>query len=140
MVEHQIPLFAESPEEALRAVIAHLGGAKTVGAKLRPDLPADDAGRWLIKCLDHDRAEKLSLTQILWLLRSGHDAGAHTAMQYLAWHAGYQAVPVEPADEHAALQRAFIESVAQQRAMLARMERLAGASPVGAAPSLRPVA
>lgn len=140
MAEHQIPLFAEDLHEALRTLVAHLGGAKRVGSSMRPDLPGDDAGRWLSKCLDRERPEKLSLDQLLFLLRQGHDASCHVAIQFLAAEAGYTAVPLEPADERAALEREFIAAVAAQRQLLARMERLAAAPQAGASPSLRPVA
>lgn len=128
MAEEQVPLFSEDMHEALRALIAALGGAKKVAAQMRPDLPADDAGRWLSKCLDSDRPEKLSLTQLLWLLRAGHDAGCHVAMQFLAAEAGYSATPIEPVDERAALERQFVSSVRALRHIESRMERLAGLS------------
>lgn len=125
MADEQVPLFSDDMNEALRALIASIGGAKKVGSAMRPDLPADDAGRWLTKCLDHERPEKLGLTQLLWLLRHGHDAGCHVAMQFLAGEAGYTATPIEPQDERAELERAFVASVAAQRQILSRMERLA---------------
>jgi len=140
VADEQIPLFSESPEEALRALVAALGGAKHVACAMRPDLPADDAGRWLIKCLDHERAEKLSLSQLLWLLRAGRQAGVHVAMYYFAGEAGYKATAMDPADELAAAQRQFVESVAMQKALVSRIERLTGHATVGTPPSLRPVA
>lgn len=137
MGENQIPLFAQDLREALRTLVAHLGGVKRIGAQMRPDLPADDAGRWLSKCLDRERPEKLSFEQLLYLLRLGHDAGCHVAMQYLAAEAGYHATPIEPLDERAALERQFIDSVRALHAIESRMERLAGLAPPIATQPLR---
>lgn len=138
----QPELFYESPEEALAQVVMCLGGFKAAGARLRPDLCADQAGNWLRDTLNPHKRDKLSPGQILLLLSEGRRAGCHSAMAYLCREAGYaDPQPLEPQDERAALERAFVEAVAAQKAILARMERLASmTAPPGQAPSLRPVA
>lgn len=133
-METQESLFHDDVHDAFKAVVAALGGAKKVAAAMRPDLPADDASKWLSKCLDPERAEKLTLHQIVYLLREGRRIGCHAAMRYLADDAGYTATPVEPEDERAQLMRAFNESVRAQTRLVERMERLASDQ---AAPALR---
>ena len=121
---NQLPLLVEDLPTAIRAVIQAMGGSKRAGAMLRPELPADDAGRWLRDCLDDQRREKLSLEQFLLLLVEGRRVGCHVAMAYLAEQAGYAPPqPVEPADEAAELQREFIAAVAR----LGTIERRLGA-------------
>lgn len=111
--------------DALRDVVKALGGAKRVAPGLRPEKTVDEAARWLLDCLNPDRSEHLYPEQVLWLLCEGRHAGVHAGMAFLCRAAGYaEPVPLEPQDELAALQRAYIDSVAQQRAIADRLERL----------------
>lgn len=119
---NQLPLIVEDLPTAIRAVIQSLGGSKRAGSLLRPELPADDAGRWLRDCLDADRREKLSLEQFLLLLVEGRRVGCHVAMGFLCEQAGYAPPqPVEPAGEAAELQRQFIAAVADLKRLEIRM-------------------
>ena len=86
--------FFDCPEDAIKAVVQRLGGAKAVGSQLWPDKTADAAGRALLDALNPDRPEKLSLTQILFILRLAHDAGVHEGAQYLNGEIGYDVRPV----------------------------------------------
>lgn len=123
----QSALFHESITDALREVVQALGGAKKVGAAMRPEKTVDEAARWLADCLNSDRREKFCPEQVLWLLREGRKAGCHAAMNFLAMDSGYAApTPVEPEDEMAKLQRQFIESTRSMAQMMARIERLSG--------------
>lgn len=91
---------------------------------LWPEKAADDAGRLLRHCLDPDRAEKLSLEQLLLLLRMGREKGVHAVMTFLAREAGYQdPVAIEPEDERAKLMREFVEAQRALAGMAKRMER-----------------
>lgn len=93
----QPALFHESIIDAIREVVQALGGAKVVGARMRPDLPPDHAGRWLADCLPHERREKLSPDQVLWMGREGRRVECHAMMRYLARECGYaDPVPVRP--------------------------------------------
>lgn len=121
----QPALYHDTLQDALSEVVTALGGAKKVGVILWPEKSADDAGRQLRHALDPDRPEKVSLEQLALLLRLGREKGAHAGMNYLARDAGYQdPVAVEPEDERAQLQRAWIESTKVQAKLLDRMERL----------------
>lgn len=119
---HQMPLIVEDLATALADVARAMGGLKKAGALLRPELPADQAGRWLSDCLDADRREKLSLEQFLLLLVEGRRVGCHVAMGFLCEQAGYAPPqPVDPADEAAELQRQFIAAVADLKRLEIRM-------------------
>lgn len=88
----QMPLIVEDFRQALDEIVRALGGHKAAGARLRPELPADKAGAWLLDCLAGERREKLSLEQIEMLLAEGRRAGCHVGMSYLAaaWRDDWQ--------------------------------------------------
>lgn len=128
----QMSLVHDSLVDALREVVTALGGIKAVAPRMRPAKTHDAACTWLKDCLNHDRREKFDDSDIVWLLREGRRVGCHAAMSYLAAESGYAAPqPVEPADEAAELQRAFIDSVRAQQKMLDRLGQL-GAVPLKA--------
>lgn len=121
----QNTLFSEDFNDALKDVVRALGGTKAVGVRLRPEMAADAAGAWLKDCLNPTRRERLDPEQVLWILREGRKAGCHSAMNFIADETGYvRPAPLEPQDEAAQLQRAFIESVQQQKLIASRLERL----------------
>jgi hypothetical protein len=121
----QFPLFHEDLTDALRTCVQALGGAKRVGVMLRPELPADQAGRWIADCLNPDRRDQLHPDQLLLVLREARKVGCHAAMCFLAHAAGYaEPAPIEPEDERAALQRTFNEKVDALMALVARIERV----------------
>jgi hypothetical protein len=119
------PLFLDSIEEALKEAVRLMGGAKKVGGLMRPEMLADDAGRWLSNCFNDEKRDKLSLKQMAWILREAKKAGIHTAINYICNDAGYSnPAPIEPEDEKTRIQREFIESVRQQTSNLKRMEEM----------------
>lgn len=122
---NQQALWHDSPEEALRALIDALGGPKAVGHMLMPEKSMDDARRTVLKWCDAERHDKPSLDQLLLLMRKDREAGCHVFAAFLLSQAGYEEPrPVEPKDEAAELQRAFIRSVAEQKALLERLQRV----------------
>lgn len=119
------PLFYDSPEDALRDVIHALGGNKTAGAMLRPELSADEAGKWVSDCLNPDRAQTFRPGHVLLLLRKGREVGCHAAANHLMREAGYaDPVPVEPEDEKARLEREFIAAAKSLQSMAERLQRI----------------
>lgn len=102
-------LFYEDMSDALRAVVAVLGGNKVVGAKLWPEKAADAAGRLLADCLNAAKPEKLSPDQVLLLLRWGREAGCHAAMHFICGEVGYQATPLTPEAQRDRLADAILE-------------------------------
>ena len=134
-MSHQSPLFYESIHDALRELVRVLGGAKTVGLLLWPGKSMQDAATRLHNCLDHNRPEKLSPEDLLVLLQKGREFDCHVVMRYLNERSGYTApVPVDPADESAELQRRYIATVAEQKQIAERMERLASSPIIRAVP------
>lgn len=120
----QSSLFHESVEDALAEVVAALGGAKVVGARMRPDLSPDAAGRWLRDCLNDGRREHLTPGHVMWLLREGREAGVHAAVRFICREAGYsEPSPVEAEDERARLQREYIEAAKSMSRLAERIER-----------------
>lgn len=123
----QIPLWHEDINDAMKHLVAALGGAKTVGIQLRPEWEdnPNKAGGWVNDCINPDRNEKFNWDQIFWLLKKGRETGCHAAMHFLARECGYtEPHPVEPEDERAKLQRAFISMGTDMKRMLTRLEAL----------------
>lgn len=122
----QNQLWHDSFEDALRAVLEAAGGPKAVASEMWPSKPFAEAHRRLLHCLDPERDQKLSLDELRWLIAKGREVGCHTAMAFLARDCGYtDPVPVDPEDERAELQRAFLASMKAQKDILKRMEALA---------------
>lgn len=118
-------LFHESITDAIKDTINACGGSKQVAAKLWPEKAPDAAHRLLLSCLNDDRPERLSPEQLMFVLRMGRERGVHVGITYILRELGYEdPKPVEPQDELAELQRAYIEAVQNQARMAARMERL----------------
>ena len=121
----QTSLFSEDIHDALKDVVRALGGMKEAGSRLRPELPAIEAGNWLKDCLNPARRERLNPEQVLWLLREGRKIGCHSAMNFIADEAGYQRpAALEPQDEAAQLQRQFIDAVQALKRITDRGDRL----------------
>ena len=121
----QQPLFFEDVFDALRHVVQCAGGAKKVGSKLFPEKSPDQAGRFLMDCLNSSRAEKLDAEQIIVLLRFGHDCGCHAGVKFISRAAGYsEPEPIEPDDEKAELQRQFIAATRSLKTLSDRIESI----------------
>ena len=121
----QIPLFCEDLNDAIRQTVQALGGMKRVGADMRPELPADQAGRWLGDCLNPDRRERLDPQQLSWIRRRARQAGVHILAAFEAADAGYaQPQPLEPEDARAALMREFVQATKASAALVRRLEAL----------------
>lgn len=102
----QMQLINETWREALQDVVKACGGHKRVGVLLWPEMESrpEAAGNKLRDHLDADRREKLSLEQILLLMRLGRQAGVHSAMNFLADELGYtRPTPVSREDSETRL-------------------------------------
>lgn len=123
MVQQQ-SLWHDTLSEAVRAAVEALGGCKPVAASLWPSMPAQQAGRKLAHCLDDERAEKLSLDELDWIVREAREHGCHTIPGYLSRH-GYQVTPVSKEDQADELKRDFVAAVAAAQELGKRLEALA---------------
>lgn len=114
----------ESVNDALQAAVKALKGYKDVGAKLRPELPADQAGNWLRDCLNPSKREKLSPEQVVYILRLARQAGYHAAMDYVAMDTGYKTTPLDPQTQEAILQERFVNAVEHLGGIQAQLQRI----------------
>nr|WP_296021303.1 hypothetical protein [uncultured Acidovorax sp.] len=121
------PLLYEDELDAARDAVKHLGGAKKVGPLIWPDKAPETAARYLLDCLNGSRAERLSPSQLLLLMRKAREVGFHGLAGYLLREAGYAPpVPVEPQTEAEVLTRRMAGMVGEFSAMVSRLERLKG--------------
>lgn len=119
----QEDLWYDTLEGALRAVVNAIG-VKKVATKFCPDLPQERAVTWLDDALNPGRRAKLSLGQVMLLLKWGREAGCHTAINFVASECGYaQPVPTEPDDEKQALQREFVQSVSRLQSLAQQIKQ-----------------
>lgn len=115
----------ESINDALIEVVKALGGSKQVGAMLWPEKAPDAAQRALLDCLNPDRPARLSPEQMVLLMRKARQAGFHAAAEWLMCDLGYaRPVPLEPAEEMAALQRDFLQATQALTSMAGRLEQM----------------
>ncbi len=91
--------FYESPEDAVRAAVQALGGAKKVASLLWVDKGVDAASRLLQDCLNPSRSEKLEFSQIMFILSMAKEIGCHSPFAWLAGEVGYDAKPITKAAE-----------------------------------------
>ncbi len=76
--------------EALKDAVRALGGAKAVGMRLRPEKAFNGAERWLLDCINPNRAEKLDPEQVMTVMRWSREVGHHDLMGFLTLGAGYE--------------------------------------------------
>lgn len=121
----QIPLFVEDYYEALAATVAALGGFKRVGAELRPELPADHAGRWLADCCNHARDHELKPQQLGLLRKKARAAGVHVLAAFEMREAGYaEPVALRREDEEARVNSELATTVNRLEGLMAELKRV----------------
>lgn len=94
----QTPLWHESIEDAIGTAVLALGGFKKVAAMLWPALEAsnpDTAYTRLKHCLDPERKDKLSLSELLLIARKAREIGEHSIARYFGRDVGYQFAPLD---------------------------------------------
>lgn len=118
-------LYFDDDLEALRATVQELGGYKAVGGRLWPDKPSDKAGRLLADCCNSGRSERLTPSQLLFVMRMAREAGVHALAEHFMTNAGYaRPIPVSPADEEAAAMRRVEDLLGTAGQLVERLERL----------------
>lgn len=120
----QQKLWHEDIYDALRAAVDALGGTKRVGHALWPAKSIEEAGKHLDRCLLSTSAQKLSLEELMWIFTQSASRGCHVLAAHLGQVAGYKFVPITPEDEAAELQRQFMRSVEEQKALIERLQRV----------------
>lgn len=120
----QPSLFVDSLNDAIRDT-ARAIGVKRVAKELWPAKGEEEAARYLADCLNPDRPQKLSGEEILVIARRGRDVGCHLITGFICMDTGYAPPqPIAPEDAKAELQRAYIESVKEQKRIAERLERM----------------
>ena len=121
----QPELFHETLNDALQAAVAALGGPKAVGAKMRPELPVDQAAGWVRDCVNPSRRESFHPEHLQMLLRECREVGYHGLAAFMMRDASYQdPVPVEVQDQLQKLQQQFVDAVGSIDTIKKQMERL----------------
>lgn len=108
----QQPLWHDSLEHALGALIDACGGPKKVGKYLWGEsLSAEDAARRIRHNLDPDRRERFSNDELILLLALGREHNCHIAAAFINRRIGYAPPqPIDPEDEVNRLKREYIET------------------------------
>lgn len=120
-------LAYEDELDAARDVVKNLGGAKKVGPLIWPDKTVDGAARYLSDCLNNGRAERLTPSQLLLLMRLGCEGGFHGLAAYFMNEAGYASpVPVDPRSEAVVLTGRLENLMGEFTTLTRRLERLKG--------------
>jgi hypothetical protein len=119
--QNEFTFVYESPEKALDAAVAAMGGPKVVGQRLWPSKVSSRQSGDLTDSLNVNNSRKLEIDEVLQILRWAGDAGFHSAKHYFDQACGYQpSVPVEPKVEQARLLRDMTEKIAALQCDLAR--------------------
>ena len=117
--------FYDDELDAARDAVKHLGGAKKVGEMLWPDKPSEAAARYLHDCLNASRAERLSPSQFVLLMRKARAVGFHGLAAYVLSEAGYAPpVPMGPDTEATVLARQLESIVSDVSRLTRRLERI----------------
>jgi hypothetical protein len=106
----QHALFYERIEQAMDAVIVACGGRKKIACEMWPDKPARDAHNLIDACLNPERREKFSPSQLLFLMKKGRDVGCHALAVFIAQDAGYEITPLVREEERDRLADALLEA------------------------------
>lgn len=120
-------LFHDSLEDALEDVIHALGGPKRVAGELWPSREPRHAAILLRHCLNPERAEKLALDELMWMLKAAAEKDCHVAAHFIARACGYrEPEKLNPEDEKARLQREFIAAQQELSRLAARINGIKG--------------
>lgn len=130
----EIGLDYEDELDAAREAVRHAGGPKKVGPQMFPDKSVDAAARYLMDALNPARAERLTPSQVLMLMRMSREAGFHGFATWWMRQAGYQApVPIAPVSEAAVLTAQISLLVPKLQDLMEQAQRLQQAGQQGGA-------
>jgi len=120
----QLALWHDSIEDALEADVMAIGGPKTVAYALWPAKSMAEGARYLRRCLDSERAEKLALDEVAKLIEMAAENGSRCAISYLGRRAHAKIIPVAPDDERAELLERWESAQREVRALARAMGAL----------------
>lgn len=117
-------LFFESFQEAMRHQVTELGGFEAVGVEIFPAKSRKAAGNWLSDCLNDERPAKLSLDEVVQLLRIGRNNGSMVAFDQLGRETNTEIKPATPRSERAELLDKQARLIEMQRQVQSDIDRL----------------
>jgi len=124
----------ENDVDALKATVLALGGYQKVGGLLYPDKSAAYAGRNMADCCNPNRSERLSPSQLLYVMRLARDKGCHILAEHYMAEAGYaKPVPIDPDEEAGDILQRIDGALETFGALVGRLERVRSAAPRKAA-------
>lgn len=116
--------FYEGAEDALKAAVQALGGAKAVGSKLWPDKSMEDARTLLLNCINPERKEKFDYSQLIWIFREAKRIGHSAGFEWFARECEFEARAVSAAEEKDRLTGVIEQSTKTLAQALATLERI----------------
>lgn len=120
----QNALFHERIEDAVDDVARACGGRKKLACELWPDKPARDAHNLFDACMNVDRRERFSPSQLMYILRRGREVGCHAMIQFIDQDAGYESKPVGLEAQRDRVVDVIADSTKTLASALATLERL----------------
>lgn len=127
MHNDQQPLWYDTLESALVDVLRGVYGKgcfQKAAGDMYPTEDPIDKGKWLEKALDPERAEKLGINDIIWIMKLGRQHGLHGAMYFLADEVSYsRPAPIEPKDQIDEQMRMVLTAAEQINGALEKIER-----------------
>jgi len=120
----QSALFHERIEDAIDEVVRQCGGRKKLACEMWPDKPPREAHNLMDACLNPERRERFSPSQMIYIARRGSEAGCHALMNYFASECGYEVKPITKAEEVDRLTSVVEQSTKTLASALATLERL----------------
>src|SRR5674476_67433 len=122
-MQNEMP-FYDCAEAALTASVQATGGAKVIGSRLWPDKSVEQAHKLLLDCLNADRLEKLSYSQILMVFRIAKQAGFHAGYDWWSQQCEYECQPISTAEQVDRLTMVIEQSTKTLSAALTTLERI----------------
>ncbi len=121
----QISLFYEDINDATRACVQALGGAKVVGSSIWPSKLPQKAGEHLLNSLNPNHAQKLSLDETVMIFKMAREIGFHDGMNYFAEFCGYRAPdPVTKEEQKAEIQQELLTKTEELTKLYKRLETI----------------
>lgn len=120
----QAELFHDNEYDALRATVEALGGAKRVASELWPSKPMVEAQKQLLRCLDPERHEKLSLDELFHVWRLARERNIHILAQFVAYSMHYEIKPISPEQRKAEAVDRLAAVMAEAKTILQTIEGL----------------
>lgn len=117
--------FYEGPEDALKAAVSALGGAKAVGAMLHPAKSMEDARTLVLNCINHERKEKFDYSQIIWIFREAKRRGHTSGFEWFCHQCEFEGRPVTRDEQKDRLMTVVEQSTKTLEAALATLKTLA---------------